>query len=176
MFYTYSGLQAVENFFYGTLLRLRFGQTELNLGLRMQTSYSLHSSCTAMLWFDCAASIQLRNMEFFRFCLTMQILAVLCLHGSLTTWFNLVVPFCHLVLNHSSNNTVFCLHGCFYKVSKNSVSRGLPVFLYKIHHHKWQTRGSAGGSQNKFKDYLSRTLKSRTNLIKHCNLLDSPVK
>ena len=60
-------------FFYGTLLRLRFGQTELNLGLRMQTSCSLHSSCTAMLWFDCAASIQLRNREVFRFCLTMQI-------------------------------------------------------------------------------------------------------
>ena len=60
-------------FFYGTLLRLRFGQTELNLGLRMQTSCSLHSSCTAMLWFDCAASIQLRNIVVFRFCLTFKV-------------------------------------------------------------------------------------------------------
>ena len=71
--YIYS-TQAVENLFHGSLLRLRFGQTELNLGLRMQTSCcSLHSSCTAMLCFDCAASIQLRNREVFRFCLTITV-------------------------------------------------------------------------------------------------------
>ena len=29
--------------------------------------------------------------------------------------------------NHSSAYTVFCVHGCFSKVSKNSVSRGPPV-------------------------------------------------
>ena len=34
--------------------------------------------------------------------------------------------FWDLVLNHSSNNTVFCLHS-FVRVSKNRVSRGLPV-------------------------------------------------
>ena len=59
--------------------------------------------------------------------------AVLCLHGSLTTWFSkktrfiLVLSFVHLVLNHSSAYTFFCIHGCFSKVSKNSVSRGPPV-------------------------------------------------
>ena len=41
----------------------------------------------------------------------------------------MVLSFVHLVLNHSSAYTVFCLHGCFSKVSKNSVSRGPPVFL-----------------------------------------------
>ena len=34
-----------------------------------------------------------------------------------------VVSFFNLVLNHSSNNTVFCLNGCFSTVSKNRVSR-----------------------------------------------------
>ena len=36
--------------------------------------------------------------------------------------------FC-LVLNHSSNmnNVVFCLHDCFSIVSKNRISRGVPV-------------------------------------------------
>ena len=32
-----------------------------------------------------------------------------------------------LTVNHSSAYTVFCLQGCFSKVSKNSVSRGPPV-------------------------------------------------
>ena len=31
----------------------------------------------------------------------------------------------YVLLNHSSNNTVFCLH--FFRVSKNSVSGGVPV-------------------------------------------------
>ena len=48
----------------------------------------------------------------------------LSLHGSLTR-FILVLSFLHLVLNHSSAHTVFCLHGCFSKVSKNFVSRVL---------------------------------------------------
>ena len=39
----------------------------------------------------------------------------------------MVLLFVHLVLNHSSTYTVFCLHGSFSKVSKNSVSRGPPV-------------------------------------------------
>ena len=43
--------------------------------------------------------------------------------------FILVLSFVHLVLNHSSAYTVFCLHGCFSKVSKNSVSRGPPVLF-----------------------------------------------
>ena len=34
------------------------------------------------------------------------------------------------IINHSSNNTVFCLHG-FVRVSKNSVSGGLPVHNFK---------------------------------------------
>ena len=62
--------------------------------------------------------------------------AVLHLHGSLTTrfskyitWFILVLSFVHLVLNHSSAYTVFCLHGCFSKVLKNRVSRGPSVWL-----------------------------------------------
>ena len=37
------------------------------------------------------------------------------------------VDFGVLVLNHSSNNTVFCLHG-FLESQKNSVSGGVPVF------------------------------------------------
>ena len=48
------------------------------------------------------------------------------------------LSFVHLVLNHSSAYMVFCLQGCFPKVSKNSVSRGplyfrnyfAPVCLY----------------------------------------------
>ena len=40
----------------------------------------------------------------------------------------MVLSFVHLVLNHSSAYTVFCLH---FKVSKNSVSRGPPV-LWKL--------------------------------------------
>ena len=43
----------------------------------------------------------------------------------------MLVSFCHLVLNHSSNNTVFCLHCCFYKVWKNSLSRRLPYIEIK---------------------------------------------
>ena len=35
-----------------------------------------------------------------------------------------------LVLNHPSNNTVFCLHG-FFKVSKNSEIGGMPVLAHK---------------------------------------------
>ena len=42
-----------------------------------------------------------------------------------------VVLFFSLVLNHFTNNTVFCWHGCFSTVSKNRVSRGLPVLQYK---------------------------------------------
>ena len=45
----------------------------------------------------------------------------------LITQFILLLSFVHLVLNHSSAYTVFCLHGCFSKVSKNNVSRGLPL-------------------------------------------------
>ena len=48
----------------------------------------------------------------------------------LTTQFILVLSFVHLVLNHSSAYTVFCLHGCFSKVSKNHVNRGPPVLTY----------------------------------------------
>ena len=70
-----------------------------------------------------------------------RIQAVICLHGSLTTQFSkkhglfwyshLGLPsFVHLVLNHSSAYTVFCLHGYFSKVSKISVSRGPPVNMY----------------------------------------------
>ena len=40
----------------------------------------------------------------------------------------MVLSFVHLVLNHSSTYTVFCLHGCFSKVLKKNVSRGPPVF------------------------------------------------
>ena len=44
----------------------------------------------------------------------------------------MVLSFVHLVLNHSSTYMVFCLHGCFSKVSKNSVSRGPPVPTYSL--------------------------------------------
>ena len=40
------------------------------------------------------------------------------------------VDFGVLELNHSSNNTVVCLHG-FGRVSKNCVSGGLPVLATK---------------------------------------------
>ena len=44
-----------------------------------------------------------------------------------------VPPFVHLVLNHSSSYTVFCLHGCFSKVLENSVSRGPPpLYLFSL--------------------------------------------
>ena len=43
----------------------------------------------------------------------------------------MVLSFVPLVLNHSSAYTVFCLHGCFSKVSKNSISRGPPVLHLK---------------------------------------------
>ena len=43
-----------------------------------------------------------------------------------------VVSFVHLVLNYSSAYTVFCLHGCFSKVSKNRASRGPPVVAVKF--------------------------------------------
>ena len=43
--------------------------------------------------------------------------------------FVLVLSFVHSVLNQSSAYMVFCLHGCFSKVSKNSVSRGTPVIV-----------------------------------------------
>ena len=43
-----------------------------------------------------------------------------------------MVPFCHLVLNHSDNNTVFYLNSCFYKVSKNRASRGMPVLDFSF--------------------------------------------
>ena len=39
----------------------------------------------------------------------------------------MVLSFVHLVLNQSSTYTVACLHSCFSKVSKNSVSGGPPV-------------------------------------------------
>ena len=51
-----------------------------------------------------------------------QVQAVLRLHGSLVTLFILVLSFVHLVLNHFSAYTVFILHGCFSKVSKNPIS------------------------------------------------------
>ena len=54
------------------------------------------------------------------------------LHGSLTTRFVLVFSYVHLVPNHSSAYMVFCLHVCFSKVSKNSVSRGPPVLLKNL--------------------------------------------
>ena len=64
-----------------------------------------------------------------------QIQAVLCLHGSLTTWFskqhgyfgNLICPFStkSLLRLHS-----FLLTNCFSKVSKNSVRRGPLVYTY----------------------------------------------
>ena len=50
--------------------------------------------------------------------------AVLCLHGFLdnTVYFGtLICPF--------STKSLLCLHGCFSKVSKNSVSRGSPVLV-----------------------------------------------
>ena len=62
---------------------------------------------------------------------------VLRLHGSLTTLFSkyvirfiLVLSYVHLALNHSSTYTMFCLHGCFSKISKNSIRRGPPVNMY----------------------------------------------
>ena len=39
----------------------------------------------------------------------------------------MLLSFFHLILNHFINNTVFCLHGCVSIVSKNRVSRDLPV-------------------------------------------------
>ena len=55
----------------------------------------------------------------------------------------LVFSFVHLVLNHSSTETIFCSHGYFSKVSKSSISWGPPVseflqvkrnvFLYSWH-------------------------------------------
>ena len=79
--------------------------------------------------------IKMRNrLLFFYFFIyqgsSWNIQAVLRLHGSLTTWFILVLSFVHLVLNHSSTYTVFCLHGCFSKVSKNCVSRGSPLLCF----------------------------------------------
>ena len=59
--------------------------------------------------------------------------AVICLHGSLTTRFILVLFLVHLVLNHSSVYTVFCLHGCFFNVSKIRVSRGPPVYEFNLY-------------------------------------------
>ena len=44
----------------------------------------------------------------------------------------MVLSFVHLVLYHSFAYTVFCLHGCFSKVSKNRVSRGPPVLYLFI--------------------------------------------
>ena len=41
----------------------------------------------------------------------------------------MVFSFVHLVLNHSSAYTVFCLHSCFSKVSKNRVSRGPSTYF-----------------------------------------------
>jgi hypothetical protein len=46
-------------------------------------------------------------------------------------WKCLLSHFGTLVLNHSSSNTVFCLHG-FVRVSKNSVSGGLPVLNSRL--------------------------------------------
>ena len=43
--------------------------------------------------------------------------------------FILALPCVHLVINHTSAYTVFYLHSCFSKVSKNSVSRGMPVSI-----------------------------------------------
>ena len=49
------------------------------------------------------------------------------------TQFILALLFVHLVLNHSSAYTVFCLiHGSFSKVSKNSIGRGPPVYWIKL--------------------------------------------
>ena len=42
----------------------------------------------------------------------------------------MVLSYEDLVLNHSFAYTVFCLHGCSSKVSKNSVSRGPTVSKY----------------------------------------------
>ena len=36
-------------------------------------------------------------------------------------------------LNHSSVYTVFCLHGCFFNVSKIRVSRGPPVYEFNLY-------------------------------------------
>ena len=48
----------------------------------------------------------------------LQIQAVLRLHGFLnyTIYFGALMSFVHLVLNHTSSYTVFCLHCCLYKV------------------------------------------------------------
>ena len=57
--------------------------------------------------------------------------AVLCLHGFLNNTVHFGTR--HLVLNHSSVYTVFCLHGCFFNVSKIRVSRGPPVYEFNLY-------------------------------------------
>ena len=64
----------------------------------------------------------------------------------LDNWRSLIVVeenFCYVFLctgspplTRFSNNTVFCLHCCFSKVSKNRVSRGPPVQLYYYSFHE----------------------------------------
>ena len=76
--------------------------------------------------------------------------------GFYTTRLILVLSFVHLVLNHSSTYTVFCSHGCFFKVSKKSVNRGPPVLgCHKINYSinfLWfrKTRGNITNLNYKF--------------------------
>ena len=52
-----------------------------------------------------------------------------------TTLFTSVLSFVHFLPNHSSAYTVFCLHGCFSKVSKHRVSRGPSVLCHLSQQH-----------------------------------------
>ena len=84
-------------------------------------SCSLSSSETFSSW-KCNDSINSKDIcyELHMLYSNDKLQAVLCLHGSLTTRFILVVSYVHLVLNHSSAYPVFCLHSCFSKFSKTA--------------------------------------------------------
>ena len=93
--------------------------------------------CTYLSFTDVFNSTFELYLPFFHelFPLSEQMNHITEIHELIQFPFFMVLSFVHLVLNHSSAYTVFCLHGCFSKVSKNRVSRGPPVPKQLSPHH-----------------------------------------
>ena len=89
--------------------------------------------CTYLSFTDVFNSTFELYLPFFHelFPLSEQMNHITEIHELIQFPFFMVLSFVHLVLNHSPAYTVFCLHGCFSKVSKSSVSRG-PLY-HELH-------------------------------------------
>ena len=86
----------------------------------------------------------------------------------------LVVSFFHLVLNHSSNNKVFCLHCSFSTISKKRASRGVPVVRIRnpSESHKEALMKHPGSGKGKKRSLTWKILLSNDYLIEIRHLLN----